>query len=297
MAEAEALQRQLLEAQNQDGGWPYQHGSSWTEPTAFALLALEAQHSQESHAFERGSLWLQNNQRSDGGWPPNRSVQISTWVTSLALLALSDTGLTADQRRRAVQWLTSQVEPEIHPLQRLVLRVREIAPPVQIGGSPWFPGTAAWIAPTVLTVLALSGAARSQSDPNLRSYVREAQQFILCRRCRDGGWNHGGSRYLSEDTVSYPEMTGMALLALYGAPPSQLDLSLKLAEAHLQSVASMEALCWLELGLARHGRQPDRRQSGPASRPLPCHTTRDISLRLLALSTDSSTNKLLTALS
>lgn len=292
MAEAEVLQRQLLEAQNQDGGWAYQHGSSWTEPTALALLALEAQHSHNSPAFQLGRRWLQRNQRSDGGWPPHPAVHVSTWVTSIALLALSDAGLTADLHRRAVQWLTSQIRPEMNPVERLVFRIRDVVPPVQTGGSPWFPGTAAWIAPTVLTILALSRAAHNHNHPTLASYVRNAQQYILCHRCRDGGWNHGGDRYLNENAFSYPEMTGMALLALYGVPRSELELSLKLAEAHLQSVASIEALCWLQLALTRHGRH-----LRPARTALLCHTTRDVSLRLLALSNAGSTNQLLTALS
>ncbi len=289
MAEAQALQRQLLEAQNQDGGWPYHKGSSWTEPTAFALLALEAQNSRSSDAFERGCLWLKRNQRPDGGWPPNASVPVSTWVTSVALLALSDTRSPADEQRRAVEWLTSQIEPDMNPVERLVFRVRDVSPPFQAGGSPWFPGTAAWIAPTAFAVFAFSHATHNHNDPRLASYVDKAQQYILCHRCRDGGWNHGGSRYLSENAVSYPEMTGMALLALYGAPVSELDLSLNLAQAHLRSAGSMEALCWLHMALIRHGRQPKPPRSSP-----PCHATRDISLRLLALA-ESSSNKLLTA--
>lgn len=288
MAEADTLQRQLLKAQNRDGGWGYQAGTSWTEPTAFALLALQAQNNYITSAYERGCLWLEQNQRPDGGWPPNASVPVSTWVTSLAVLTLSGSSFAPDRQRRAIHWLVGQIEAEMSPVERMVFRIRGIAPPVQNGGSPWFPHTAAWIGPTVFSVLALARAARTNDDPDLTSHVGDAQRYILYQRCRDGGWNHGGSRYLSENAASYPEMTGMALLALYGVPASELNISLKLAKAYLSSPGSIEAFSWLQLALTRHGCDvSDLRTS------LPCRTTRDISLRLLALAAASPNNRLL----
>jgi squalene cyclase len=77
MAEAGELQRKLLEAQNADGGWGYENGSSWTEPTALALLALEAQQIKGS-VYERARAWLRSKQRIDGGWSPGPSVNTST---------------------------------------------------------------------------------------------------------------------------------------------------------------------------------------------------------------------------
>ncbi len=292
MAEADALQRRLIQAQNPDGGWGYgsPHGSSWTEPTALALLALFA-HELTGTSYDRASRWLRQNQRKDGGWPPSPTVTVSTWVTSLAALALPETGGPADQHARAIDWLRRQINPEMDPVQKLVFRFRGVSPPLSpLGGSPWFPGSAAWVAPTVMSVLALSDALRRNNDSCLSTEVRQAQQYILSRRCRDGGWNHGGARYLSENSGSYPEMTGMALLALSGVPDSELSVPLQFAESLLNNPGSIEALSWLQLALIRHGR--DVREFGT---PLPCRTTRDISLRLLALAGHSATNKFLTA--
>lgn len=291
MVEAVALERQLLQAQNSDGGWPYQRGSSWTEPTAFALLALAARNGTSSSAYERGTRWLERHQRADGGWMPHPAVPVSTWVTSLAVLASSQNEIAADPYRRAVEWLVAAIRTAPRTMETLVYRIRRVPPPVQVGGSPWFPGTAAWIGPTSISVLALGQAARRFNDSQLWAHVRAGQEYILCRRCRDGGWNHGGSRYLSENAASYPEMTGMALLALYGVPAPELNVSLTLAEARLESPGSSEALSWLQLALTRHGRQT------PLPRmAFPCHNTRDASLRLLALSASSGTNRLLSAL-
>lgn len=290
MAEAEELQLQLLKAQNSDGGWGYGNGSSWTEPTAFALLALQARNV-TSATLEQGYAWLTRAQRSDGGWPPKPSVAVSTWVTSLAALALSDTEWVAQRLNRAVQWLISQSKPQPGVIERLAYRVRGMPVPIQpSGGSPWFPGTAAWIGPTTMSVLALCEAARKNHDAELISRVREAREYILSRRCRDGGWNHGGSKYRSESATSYPEMTGMALLALDHVPNAELNVSLKQAQALLRSPGSMEALSWLQLGLTRQGASVDASND---RRGLTCRTTRDMSLRLLALAGKTATNKLL----
>jgi Prenyltransferase and squalene oxidase repeat len=288
MAEVEELQRKLLKAQNHDGGWGYETGSSWTEPTAFALLALEAL-PVKSTAYERGCVWLKHKQRKDGGWPPGPSVDISTWVTSLALLALSEENLGAGGYQRAIEWTLRQIRPELTRLERLLFRVRGLPRAEEIsGGSPWFPGTAAWIAPTVMSVLALSGVARRNNDEQVSSRVRGGKQYILSRRCHDGGWNHGGTSYRSQNAESYPEMTGMALLALHGARPSDLSTSLQRAEDSLRYPGSMEGLCWLQLGLLQHGR--DRLN---ISANLQCRTTRDVCLRLLVLGGASSANRLL----
>ncbi len=291
MAEADRLQRQLVAAQNEDGGWGYHAGSSWTEPTAFALLALESRDLKNS-AYQRGCAWLLRTQRPDGGWPPNPSVSVSTWVTSLSSLALSGFGPPAGPScHHALQWLVLQIQTGLTPLQRLAQRLAGIPPAVSVGGSPWFPGTAAWIAPTSMSIIALSEACVHNGQLQMNSLLRQAQQYILCHRCRDGGWNHGGSPYLSADAPSYPEMTGMALLALYGVPPSELALPLKLAEARIASPTSIEALSWLQMALVRHGRAIQTAETS-----FPCRTTRDMALRLLSLSAANGANRLITAL-
>ncbi len=289
MAEGDELQRKLLESQNRDGGWGYKGGSSWVEPTALALLALEANQNKGS-AYERGTTWLRQAQARDGGWPPNPRVSTSTWVTSLAILALSDTSFSSDMYRRGIEWTVRQVGPELSPIERIVLRLRGMPREEEArGGSPWFPGTAAWIAPTVMSVLALSDAALRNGSSELKDLIKAGKEYILSRRCEDGGWNHGGTRFRSQNAASYPEMTGMALLALYGVPESDLSGSIALAEKYLAAPGSIEGLSWLQMGLSRHGRDCLNIVTD-----LPCRTTRGVCLRLLALNSYSSSNKFVT---
>jgi hypothetical protein len=286
-AGAAELQHKLLEAQNADGGWGYDRDSSWTEPTALALLALEAQGIKD-RAYERGCGWLGRKQRSDGGWSPAPAVDISTWVTSLVLLALPEADLARGDYQRGIDWTVRQIRPELTGLARFVSRLRGSSRVAENGGgSPWFPGTAAWIGPTVMSVLALSEAVRRNSDEKLRRHIIRDKEYILFTRCQDGGWNHGGAKFRSQNAESYPEMTGMGLLALHGTPASDLSTSIERAESFLSCPASSEGLSWLQLGLIRHGR--DRLH---ITTDLPCRTTRDISLRLLALAAHSSSNKL-----
>jgi hypothetical protein len=156
------------------------------------------------------------------------------------------------------------------------------------GGSPWFPGTAAWIGPTVMSVVALSEAVRRKHGENLTRHINRGKQYILSRRCQDGGWNHGGTSFRSQSAESYAEMTGMALLALHGVPASDLGVSIACAENFLSSPSSIEGLSWLQMGLMAHGRDRLNIRTN-----LPCRTTRDTCLRLLALAAYSGNNKLL----
>jgi hypothetical protein len=297
MPEADALLQGLLEAQNADGGWSYTNGSSWTEPTAFALLALgsyltgapyggrapdartpRVETAMCMNAQARACDWLRRQQRADGGWPPHPSVAVSTWVTSLAHLALPDVALTRDRHRAAVEWIVGQIKSEPGPTSRFVLDVARLVQQQPAGGSPWFPGTAAWVAPTALSAISLSAAARRTQDSTLLEYVEKGKQYLLATRCYDHGWNHGGSKFRSQNAESYPEITGLALLALKDVPAAELKRSLDRAEAFLAAPGSSEALSWLELGLWRHGRVVP---TTPTSFPI--RAIRAKSLRLLAL--------------
>ncbi|MFL6463149.1 MAG: prenyltransferase/squalene oxidase repeat-containing protein [Bryobacteraceae bacterium] len=285
-AEETLLQQKLIASQNADGGWGYRNGPSWTEPTTLALLALQL--SQE--ACERGLCWLRKTQRSDGGWPPQPSVGESTWVTSLGILATPENELNSPASKAALNWLIAQAKPPNSAFERFLLHLRGLPIPIERGsGESWFPQTAAWVYPTAMAVLALSYAAGVTDHQRYRDLAQKGKQYILSRRCPDGGWNHGGSRYLSENADSYPEMTGLALLALTGMSKQDLAPSLKQARLFLTTPESIEGLSWLQMGLRSQGSELRYQQTN-----LPCRTTRDIALRSLALASFEGRNRLLT---
>lgn len=309
--------------QNQDGGWGYSGDSSAVEPTVWAMLALKPMDSSGRGRYMRALKWLAPLQRRDGGWPPRPDVTESTWVTALALLALappdgvaapnaaaapaagapaaasqsrdrkggvSDAPTPAINIQAAVAWLLSQSGRE----SSLVFRLRQILIGVRNDfdvsndGWPWYPGTAAWVIPTALTIIALRKM-RSRF-PNLaaESRIRAGQAFLFARMCADGGWNHGSSKALGYESLSYPETTGAALLALAGLPPERLARSLDLAETHLERTRSREASSWLQLGLSANGRRTVPKQFGANPR-----SVQEAALSVLAESALNRNNILL----
>ncbi|HLY16801.1 MAG TPA: prenyltransferase/squalene oxidase repeat-containing protein [Bryobacteraceae bacterium] len=268
----------LAAAQNPDGGWPYHKGGSWTEPTVLALLAYQAG---RAPAPRGGAAlaWLANAQRPDGGWTPRRSVDQSTWVTALVAL-LPPESIGAERHARAVEWLLAQTGMEASPWIRLrdVVRDGRLPDGPDVSGWSWFPGTASWVTPTCMGILALRKCQQRRPSAGLRERIGKAQAFLRSRRCADGGWNHGSARALGYELNSYPETTGQALLALAGTEPEKLHESIELAHRFLREHRSSAGAAWLRLGLLAHQQLP----AGAPSFSAPGRTVPDTALMLIA---------------
>lgn len=253
LTEAPVAPRDLAARQNPDGGWPYTRGVSWTEPTVYALLALRD--AGEPEAVRRGLSWLRAAQRPDGSWPPQPGVDESAWVTALVALVPPEK-LGEAAHSAAIQWIAGSSGEEsggIYRLREWLLGHRSQSSQ-QTPGWPWVPGTAAWVAPTSVAVLALDKECRRGTRPELEKRLTEGRQFLLERMCNGGGWNHGSTQPLGYPTSPYPETTGLALAALRGVRAPQIEVSLVLAQRFLRECRSADAWNWLRLGLLAHGR-------------------------------------------
>ena len=246
----------LIGKQNSDGGWPYVRGSSWTEPTVYAVLALLA--AGETEPARRGLRWILATERPDGGWPPQKGIDESSWVAALvALLPAEQLGLAA--HARAIAWLLAACGKESsfdYRLRQWLLGISRSADQ-EFPGWPWVPGAAAWVGPTSLAILALDKENRRRPSPGIQKRIESGRRFLLARMCGEGGWNHGSSRSTGYESSPFPETTGMALAALRGVTSPKVDRSLTVAEGFLNECRSADALNWLRLGLLAHGRLPD----------------------------------------
>jgi len=240
----------LLGDQNHDGGWGYHQVGSATEPTMFALLALCVSGRKHTPAAQRGIQWLKAIQRADGGWPPYHGVPQSTWVTALPLLLPESLRLqlATDRARR---WLLSQQGRESTWEERIRNRLLRVNPlDTSQEGWPFYPNTAAWVSPTAFTVLGLE---RFPDHAQAKMRCESGREFLLSRKCSDGGWNHGSFKALGYDLPSYPETTGVALIGLHTRKGPKLEASIAKLIKTLHEVQSREARCWMQLGLLSQG--------------------------------------------
>ena len=271
----------IVTKQNRDGGWPYVRGTSWTEPTVYAILALLA--SGELDPARRGFDWLRASQLPDGGWPPQTGCDESTWVTALvALLPPGQLGTAV--HARAIDWLLDTDGEESSAMYRLRrwLLGAPLLPDTEFPGWPWIPGSAAWVGPTSLAILALEREMARRPSVAIRRRVDQGRRFLFGRMCQGGGWNHGSARALGYESPPYPETTGMALAALRGVRCRETELSLNVAARFLGECRSADALNWLRIGLMAHGRLSD---GYCPTAPLACRTLPETSLDMLVAGT------------
>ena len=276
----------VVSKQNRDGGWPYIRGTSWTEPTVYAILALLA--AGELEPTRRGLKWLRAAQLSDGGWPPQTGFDESTWVTALVALVPPDQ-LGEGIHARAINWLlgTSGEESSVTYRVRQWLLGMPQMPEHEFPGWPWIPGSAAWVGPTSLAILALEKEALRRPSAAIKLRVSEGRRFLLRRMCQGGGWNHGSVRALGYEATPYPETTGMALAALHGVRSRETESALNVADHFLRECRSADALNWLRIGLMAHARLPAN-YCPPAQ--LACRTLPETSLDMLVAATQKASD-------
>ncbi len=284
----------LAASQNRDGGWGYSPGAaSWVEPTVWALAALRSAAGQ-GQRVRRALAWLRTLQRPDGACRPQAQVDEPSWTTALFVTAHLLEGVIDPPVQAAVGWLLAIKGAEGALWRRAVAR----ALPRVEGYNPdrygwaWVPNTNSWVEPTAHTLVALklfrSRAVTGGLDPQMLNWrIHLGEQMLLDRRCRDGGWNYGARLAVGVPLPSYPETTGVAMMALQGTNAAVSNGFLETAGQWYSQATSPLGRAWLSIGLMLHGAAVQAQEEKPredtllmALQALPENTQAMAALRL-----------------
>lgn len=233
---AKKISELLLDYQNRDGSWGYFPGTpGFIEPTVYAVLSL---YPEDKERALKGFSWLLARQQKEGYFyhiDPK-----VTWPTFLVYFLMNALGKGDLPRAEAAfKWIIAH-KGRGAPFSQDVGRQDLYA-----AGWPWYDDTTAWIEPTAYALLALKKRRKKGSAAAQR--IKQAEQFILSRTCRGGGWNVGNAKLFDVHLDPYPTNTGFALLALQDHPDSSIVLeSLYRFEDFLHTT---ESLFLLALGV------------------------------------------------
>lgn len=218
----------LLAAQNADGGWGYEQGKeSATEPTAWSLFALagsaksSAQQSDPSSATRRGRDWLRAAQLPDHSWPAFVEFPEGRWLTSLACIALLQSGEAEDGVAAGAKWLCGEWPGDSKPwrvmIQKMFAKKNVLRQNYELRGWSWTPGTSSWVEPTACALILLHELSVAKINiPEAEKRRALAEAMLYDRMCPGGGWNSGNSEVYGVAGEPLIGPTVWALLALQG---------------------------------------------------------------------------------
>jgi hypothetical protein len=231
------------------------HYQESVEAISLALLALRSQRGAGLERLLHRLLVLQN---SDGSWPAfAEDEREGCWATALAVLAMMVTAAHSERVASGIRWLVNAKGREAGWFWRWKLRVVDnqvLIDPSKYGWS-WVPGTASWVIPTALSILALLHARQRGigSTGELNGRVENGVGMLFDRICPSGGWNAGNGMAFGVPYAPYVDTTAIALLALSGRQQSiEVRRSLAWLASRLPACPSPYSLAWGVLALTAY---------------------------------------------
>lgn len=242
-----------------DGFWSYGNGNEPSiEATSWCAIALR----RDVDSRLKVSQYLARVQNEDGGWSTAPATGKSDWNSALALLALRILGAAQmGEHKQPLSTGSHYLEDHRATVMRnlsmiLVFLVEGPSVFAKPCGWPWNEGCFHWIEPTSYSLLALKPmTAQNQS---MRSLIEEANEYVLSRHCKAGGWNHGDYKPLGFDSLPYAVTTAQALSALQDLPDNPTVLkALTFLEESAAGEKTTMTLAWSIMALNIFGRQTD----------------------------------------
>ncbi len=281
VAWAEQARGRLRALRRDSGGWGY-GGETATavEPTALAGLALRRG---EPRFAEDAALCLLRQQARRGSVAAAASRPAAAWTTAYASLLWAALDSPRPGREAAIRWLLAS-EGATMP----TANDGSIGQDNTLVGWPWIDGTASWVEPTSLALLAL-GAEGKSDHPRASAGLA----LIRDRAIPGGGWNMGNPVVFNTPLRPLPAPTGLALLALArmgAATESTAGPAVEYLQKTLPGTRAPASLGWGLLGLRAWGLVPDRAETWLAES---CAATMDkplaaVGLALLLLAADDA---------
>jgi hypothetical protein len=118
----------------------------------------------------------------------------------------------------------------------------------------WISGTASWVEPTAWCLLLLKKVRSQSPDREIAARIRDGEQLLIDRVCRDGGWNYGNSEVYGQALWPYVPTTALALLAMRDQRQhSVVTRSLEQLQKDVASERSIVAVTLTIICLRRYG--------------------------------------------
>lgn len=232
------------------GGWSYfDSAQSSVEATTLAVMALSME---SSDAARAGLDLLARMQRRDGAWPAFDGDTDGSWTTALVLCALNGTGEFASAREKAFHWLVSERGREGHWFWRWKFKTadRKVRFDPDKYGWPWASGSASWVIPTAVSVIALKQYTVCNRLEASEKRIKLGVEMLLDRVCVAGGWNSGNGIVYRVPLRPHVEATAIALLALQDEQRNvMIDKSLEWLKLSAASINAVASLAWCILSL------------------------------------------------
>jgi len=251
----------LRGAQNEDGGWGFQHGyQRRVEPTAWALLALsESADDAAAGATAVGLQYLLKAQLTDGSWPAAEGQEKGCWVTSLACLTLISQPQFRERLARGIRWLADERPGEAGRWFRFLRRLRRVRRIVAQNDSyygwGWTSGTASWVEPTAMALIVLRNSPAVPLPVQVQRRIQLAEAMLYDRMSPGGGWNCGNPLVYGVPGEPQACQTSWALLALRDHPDRpEVQKSLDWLEASWRRIESPGTLALAQIALDLLGR-------------------------------------------
>jgi hypothetical protein len=261
-------QKFLAQAQQADGGWGYNlAGPSFTEPTAWALLALRSGNHQSISV--KGQSFITANQNPDGGWGPFSRTPSQPWSTALVLLTQP-----YNPDNKGYPWLLARRDGLTNLTEAQKKTIREnMKLDVNLRGWPWYTSTSEWVEPTAYGLWALS----RHNAPEAQERRRQALLYLADRACKSGGWNFGNPYMVEVWMEGYLDTTAVVLVALNQVPekihPPITRKAVSFLKQETAATASPISLAWSLWALSYYSQEKA--------------FCRQLSLRLLAAQKDN----------